>query len=102
MVRYSRQQRQAYLRQWKQSGLTQHAFCNQAGIKFSSFKYWRKHERIDNMEPEVSRLVPVQLVGREPTGETLRLTLHIRRGTLEIPAGFPAEELRNILSMLGE
>ena len=102
MVRYSRQQRQADLRQWKQSGLSQVAFCNQAGINCSSFRNCLKRERIDKREPDVSRLVPVQMVGGEPAGETLRLTLHIRRGTLEIPVGFPAEELRNILCMLGD
>ena len=41
------------IEQWKQSGLSQNAFCEQQSIRFHKFYYWYKcyrkqHETIDN------------------------------------------------------
>lgn len=30
--------------QWRQSGLTQQAFCDREGIKLATFSYWRSKE----------------------------------------------------------
>ena len=41
------------IEQWKQSGLSQRAFCGQQSMRFHKFYYWykcyrRQHETIDN------------------------------------------------------
>ncbi len=48
-----RQQMFELIEQWKQSGLSQNAFCEQQSIRFHKFYYWYKcyrsqHETIDN------------------------------------------------------
>ena len=48
-----RQQMFQIIEQWKQSGLSQNAFCEQQSMRFHKFYYWYKcyrnqHEAIDN------------------------------------------------------
>lgn len=39
-VLYTKEQKQRHVDAWRQSGLTQRAYCHQHGIKRSSFKNW--------------------------------------------------------------
>jgi hypothetical protein len=48
-----RQQMFEFIEQWKQSDLSQRAFCQQQSMRFHKFYYWykcyrRQHETIDN------------------------------------------------------
>jgi hypothetical protein len=43
-----RQQMFELIEQWKQSGLSQNAFCEQQSIRFHKFYYWYKCYRKDN------------------------------------------------------
>ena len=43
-----RQQMFELIEQWKQSGLSQNAFCEQHSMRFNKFYYWYKCYRKDN------------------------------------------------------
>ena len=43
-----RQQMFELIEQWKQSGLSQNAFCDQQSIRFHKFYYWYKCYRKEN------------------------------------------------------
>lgn len=43
-----RQQMFELIEQWKQSGISQNAFCEQQSIRFHKFYYWYKCYRKDN------------------------------------------------------
>ena len=43
-----RQQMFEFIEQWKQSGLSQNAFCEQQSMRFHKFYYWYKCYRKDN------------------------------------------------------
>jgi len=49
------------IEQWKQSGLSQNAFCEQQSIRFHKFYYWykcyrRQHEMMDNKSERFVKL----------------------------------------------
>jgi hypothetical protein len=41
-MKHSIQQKQAHVRAWQQSGLSQQSYCTQHGLTLSSFKNWPK------------------------------------------------------------
>lgn len=52
---------QNQIKQWQQSNLSQSTFCQQSGIKLSSFVYWRGIL----LEPEnkaINKFVPIKIV----------------------------------------
>lgn len=41
-MRYTQEQMEATIKEWKQSGLNKKAFCRQHGITYPTFHYWYK------------------------------------------------------------
>lgn len=41
-MRYTQEQMEAAVKEWKQSGLNKKAFCRQHGITYPTFHYWYK------------------------------------------------------------
>ena len=51
-----RQQMFQMIEQWKQSGLSQNAFCQQQSIRFHKFYYWYKcYRRVNDIPDENNR-----------------------------------------------
>jgi hypothetical protein len=38
------------VKSWKQSGITQQVFCNQAGIKLATFSYWIQKSKQEEVQ----------------------------------------------------
>ena len=84
---------------WKQSGLTQKAFCEQQQLRLGSFQRWRgifmRGER-----PEASSAVsflPVNVTAASASSLALRIDDHLR---IEIPAGFDPVTLKQVVQAL--
>lgn len=77
---------QGHLEGWRQSGLTQVAYCESNGLGIKSFYRWRRKEREAAQSTKLSlTLVPVSL-GAPATGSVVRL--HSPGGwRIELPAG---------------
>lgn len=84
---------------WKQSGLTQRAFCEQQQLGLGSFRRWRgilmRGER-----PEASsavRFLPVNVTPAPASNLALVIDEHLR---IEIPAGFDPVILQQVVQAL--
>ena len=51
-----------HLKAWRQSGLSQRAYCERAGLALSTFSYWHRHRPADSA-PE---FLPVSVVAATP------------------------------------
>lgn len=57
MTRYSKEERLTHIELWKESGLNRREYCEQAGIKYGTFKSWfeKRHAHRNTFIPvEVS------------------------------------------------
>lgn len=50
-----------HVNQWKESNLSQQAYCNQARISYSSFGYWRKQILLESGEIKPRQFLPVEV-----------------------------------------
>ena len=82
---------------WKQSGLSQHAYCEQQQLIYSTFAYWRgrlkKLEACDNSDSGVNFL-PVTL--KQESAAALTLWINDRH-SIAINPGFDPELLARVV-----
>ena len=84
---------------WKQSGLTQKAFCEQQQLGLGSFQRWRGIF-MRGEEPEASSAVsflPVNVTVDEASSLALLIDDNLR---IEIPAGFDPVTLKQVVQAL--
>ena len=84
---------------WKQSGLTQKAFCEQQQLGLGSFQRWRVIF-MRGGKPEASSAVsflPVNVTVDKASGLALLIDDHLR---IEIPAGFDPVTLKQVVQTL--
>lgn len=84
---------------WKQSGLTQKAFCEQQQLGLGSFQRWRgifmRGGKAGN--PSSVRFVPVNVTVAKVSSLALLIDGHLR---IEIPAGFDPVTLQQVVQVL--
>jgi hypothetical protein len=88
---------QAHYESWRESGLSQKAYCEQAGLKYAQFvsalAYYRKRDRMALPQ----KLIPVTV----DHSVTERIVLRLRDGhQLELPAKVPASWCAELLRCL--
>ena len=84
---------------WKQSGLTQKAFCEQQQLGLGSFQRWRGIF-MRGEKPEASSAVsflPVNVTVGKASSLALLIDDHLR---IEIPAGFDPVTLKQVVQAL--
>jgi len=84
---------------WKQSGLTQKAFCEQQQLGLGSFQRWRRiflREELPEASSAVSFL-PVKVRVAPASSLALVIDDHLR---IEIPAGFDPVILQQVVQAL--
>jgi len=88
-----------HIQHWKQSGLTQKAFCEQQQLRLGSFQRWRGiFMRGEN--PEVTSAVsflPVNVTAAPASNLALLINDHLR---IEIPAGFDPVTSKQVVQAL--
>lgn len=97
--RRSREEGKRLVQEFEQSGMTRAAFCRARGIAQNTLAYHRRKHR-NQVGAELARLLPVQLVGLQPSrGSHLRVELaNGRRITVE--DGFDAGLLKRLVAAL--
>lgn len=85
--RYSREERAAHWQAWKDSGLTQSVYCDQNGLKSSSFKNW------GNNRPK-AKLIPVKL--SSPLVGT-SVTVNWYGSEITLPSSLPMKDWQTLL-----
>ncbi|MBO4300866.1 MAG: hypothetical protein J5861_04600 [Desulfovibrio sp.] len=98
-----------YIQLWEQSGLSKAEFCRRIGIAYSNFMNWCyknthnvNHISVDQHEDTASQqIVPVSLTeGSAEPEPASRLIIHLKDSLLEIPPGFPSDEVEKIIKFL--
>lgn len=90
--RHSRNEKIQHWNNWKASGLTQSAYCQNKGLKQSSFKNWGK------LLPGTA-LVPVAVLP-DPVRENYRV--HWGDCTIELPRDMQMSDWQQVLTALSE
>lgn len=83
-----------HVRAWRESGLTQRAYCETHGLKLSTLGYWSRRERgtVGGV-----KLVPVKVEGMSLPGLVLR---GAQGWQLSLPPGIPSGWLAELLRAL--
>ena len=93
-----------YIKLWETSGLSKAEFCRQMGISYANFNAWhyknRHSARQNALAGEQPKIVPVTLTEEKRQQNSSYLFLRIKSSVLEIPPGFPADEVKNIIKLL--
>ena len=97
-----RDQRMEYIKAWEASGLSKAEFCRQMGISYSRFNHWYYTylDNLNSLEGEQAKIVPVTVTEKTVVPHPEHLILRMKSSILEIPAGFPADEIKNIIEIL--
>jgi hypothetical protein len=90
-----RAESEALVKQYRESGLTQRAWCEQSGNSLSALRYWLKREC---REEEKYALVPVQIRRPKATG---KLSLEVSGIRIQVDSGSDPALLASLLKELG-
>jgi hypothetical protein len=95
----NRQRWSERIQDWKQSGLSQKAFCKQQQLRLGSFQRWRGiFMRGENPEvPPAVSFLPVNVTVAPASNLALLIDGHLR---IEIPAGFDPMTLKQVVQAL--
>ncbi|MCA9413976.1 MAG: hypothetical protein KC944_22370 [Candidatus Omnitrophica bacterium] len=87
--------------EWSASGLSQRGFCEERGISFSTFCYWRRRLRGESEVESQSPFIPVEikdpLQPRHPSQYEVYLEGGIR---IRVPSDFESESLSRLVGLL--
>ena len=61
--RYSSEEKQQIIGQWKQSGMSRLAFCRQHNMSYYTLMYWTKKKRVGNKKV-ASGFIPLEVKSR--------------------------------------
>jgi hypothetical protein len=108
--RRSRSEIEQLVKAYGQSSLTRQAFCAQHSLSVGTLDRYRKRcRRMEGPQPELSRIVPVELVSRHsPTMSTAALGggalyLELAKGRrIAVSCGFDATTLLRLVTTLEE
>ena len=95
-----------HISQWKRSGLTQIAYCNEHGIKPHIFSYYKgKLNQVDSSRNS-SGLIPVELIPSDSTlsksavgSGSVKLS-HTNGFSIEVKAGTELSSLKPLLDLV--
>lgn len=65
----------AHIEKWRASGLSAKAFCDQEGLVYHQFGYWRQKFSSADDSPTESKLVPVTLATPSKQASDLEIVL---------------------------
>lgn len=101
---FSQEEKEEILSEYHQSGLPQQQFCQQRGIKFSTFKNW-KYSKIMSKETRVSpsSFIEVKIKDDEIVTDSQMVIkiIHPNGTVIEIPRIIERKGLSNLLELLG-
>ncbi len=96
-IKSSQEDWHAHMKAWGQSGQSRASYCEQHGLKLSTFAYWRQRLKTDSTSVRLVQL-PTRAL-RHTEGSTLRVMVD-GRYTVEVLDGFNPATLGQVLEVL--
>jgi hypothetical protein len=94
------QRREAVLQEFRDSGMTQKAFCKDRELPISTLQYWLGRERKRSISSNGTELVPIATVSTTSPGRLLRVI--VGDGvSIEVERPVGEAELATILRAIG-
>jgi hypothetical protein len=88
---------QKHLESWQQSGISQQKYCEQAGIKKSSFQYWRK--KLDAPVGSAGNFIELKI---KPLKQKSYIEIILpNRYRIRFSGDLQLEEIKNVLKIAG-
>ena len=102
--KYSEEDRNNYLRLWQESGLTQHAFCQQNDLVLRTFNTWKNAKYPGKPrkkpEPEGQGFVTVPLNTSKSTKAPANIQIGVGRYQVAVTGAFDTDLLNRVLTVL--
>ena len=92
--RYTQEEQQHHIAQWRRSGLSQKAYCAQSGLSWSTFKNWNKRLRPLTLE---TQFAPIQITPSSETQWIIETTDGLRA---HVPAQCDEKSLKTLINAL--
>ena len=92
--RYNREEQKYHITQWRKSGLSQRAYCEQNGLSWSTFKNWNKRLKVATTQ---TRFAPIQVAPTTPTRWIIEAADGLR---VHVPAHCDANSLKTLINAL--
>jgi transposase-like protein len=97
MQKYSKENRRNLLHQWRESGKSGSAFCEENGISRTTFQNWKKWEREERPSGE---LVEITRPATAALCENGRICIEFRAFRITVPVTTGQAEINTILKAL--
>jgi hypothetical protein len=92
---------QSKIKEWQASNLSQSAFCRQAGIKLSTFIYWRS-QFSDPENNNSNKFIQVKVVKDIKKNKSIFIKIKLLTGhTVYLPAEIGSNEIAKLLGLIG-
>jgi hypothetical protein len=92
-----------HISKWQEGKLSQQAYCDQAGISYNSFVYWRCQFRASKRS-EQKAFMPVKVVSKHQTSrhEQSAIQIQLKSGHIVVlPAALDLREAALLIRLLG-
>ncbi|MBT4288441.1 MAG: hypothetical protein HOD92_14025 [Deltaproteobacteria bacterium] len=102
-VRIKRNLWKHHIESWKNSSLSQAAYCRQHNLKVYDFQYWKKRFKPTQETAHPSKLLPVTLTSpdkSEPVLGSSGISLLINRYNVQLGIEFNSSTLSKLIDML--
>ena len=90
------------VKKWQESNLSQSDFCNQSGIKLSTFVYWRGL-LLNSENKNIHKFAPVKIVKDENTNKAAaKIQIKLLTGhVIYLPVEIGLNEITKLIHLLG-
>ena len=93
-----------HVKQWQDSKLSQPVYCQQAGIQYGTFVYWRSMLKAESKPQVKSQFVPVKITNTNPviTEPPRSIQIKLLSGYIVyIPMNIDVKEIALLIHKLG-
>lgn len=89
------------IKKWEDSNLSQSEFCSQAGIKLSTFVYWRSIISV-SVNNNINNFAPIKIVKDANPASDQRIEIKLTSGhVVYLPLKIGIDEISKIIQSLG-
>ena len=101
MQKYSKEEKEKHLKQWRSSGLSGQEYCRRNNIRPTTLYSWTKKERQDKAKKNIQGLVKIPLVNTKQENKDQKIVVEYQGLKIQMPASAGADYLIAILQNIG-
>lgn len=94
MQKYSREQRESFIREWKTSEMSVLTFCAEKAINKNTFQYWIKREK------QTSTQGFVEITKNRPLLFEHSISIELGKIKVNFPSGNNKDEIETVIKIL--